>query len=112
MRLRSDAEMFSSHAFEVFPSTISSSSRRRLLISWDSDHVAIERNGSVDRGRFVSREQPVRVRSCAHDTVEAPDILRFAIQEIHGLYFAGAEERYEEIVDRADVLDLDYEPDR
>src|ERR1019366_7970991 len=70
----------------------------------------IERNGPVDRGRLISREQPVRVRSCAHDTVVAPDVLRFAIQEVGRLYFTRVKESYQEIANRADVLNIDDEP--
>src|SRR5579864_8213229 len=70
------------------------------------------RDGPVDRRRLISRGQPVRVLSCAHDAVVVPDIFRLAIQEVHRLHLAGVEESYEEIAHRAEVLDIEDEPVR
>src|SRR5579872_7313084 len=89
-----------------------SSRRRRLLAGRNSDYVAIERNGPVDRGRLISRDQAVRVDSCAHDAVVTPDVFRFAIQKVDRLHLTRVEDRYEEIAHRADVLDIEDEPVR
>src|SRR5665811_1968320 len=88
---------------------LSSSRPRRLLCGWNSDQVAIERNGPVDRGRLISRDQPVGILSRAHDAVVAPDAIRLAIQEVHRLEVPRVKDRDEEIAHRADVLNIDDE---
>src|SRR5690349_9770397 len=67
-------------------SLVSSSCRGRLLAGGNSDYVAIERDGPVDGGRLISRHQPVRVLSYAHDAVVAPDVVRFAVQKVDRLH--------------------------
>ena len=72
---------------------LSSSRPRRLLGGGNSDQVAIERNGPVDGGRFISRDQPVGVLSCAHDAVVAPNVVRFAIEKVHRLQLTSVKDR-------------------
>src|ERR1700692_683019 len=88
---------------------LSSSRPRGLLCGWNSDHVAIERNGTVNRGRLISRGHPVGVLSCAHDAVVAPDAIRLAIQEVHRLQVTRVKDRDEEMAHRADVLHIEDE---
>src|ERR1700680_3433222 len=92
-----------------FHDSLSSSRPRRLLCGWNSDQVAIERNGPVNRGRPISRDQPVGVLSCAYDAVVAPDAIRLAIQKVHRLQVTPAKDRDEEIAHRADVLHIEDE---
>src|SRR5271166_3153637 len=88
---------------------LSSSRPRRLLGVGNSDQVAIERNGPVDRGRLISRDQPVGILSRAHDAVVAPDAIRLAIQKVHRLQLTRVKDRDEEMAHRADVLHIEDE---
>src|SRR5580704_9124499 len=81
-----------------------SSGGRRLLASGNSDQVTIERNGPVDRGRHISRDQPIGVLPSARDAVVAPDVIRFAIEKVDRLHVTRMKDRYEEIADCVDVL--------
>src|ERR1700730_16417467 len=60
----------------------------------------------------MSRAPPGCVLSCANDAVDAPDVIRFAIQKVDRLHLTLVKNRYEEIADRADVLDIEDEPVR
>jgi hypothetical protein len=98
----------SCESYKLLPS----SRRRRLLAGGNSDLVAIERNGPVDRGRLISHDQPVRVLACARDAVVAPNVVRFAIQKVDRLHLTRVKDWYEEIADRAHVLDIEDQPVR
>src|SRR5579862_8781534 len=84
-----------------------SSRGRRLLIGRNSDQRAIESNGPVDRGKLMSRRQPARVPSGAHDAVVPPEAVRFAIQKVDRLHLTRMEECHKEIAHDADILYLE-----
>jgi len=69
--------------------------RGRFLICGEPDEMAIQGCSAIDGGRFIFLDEVVRLLSGAHHGVIAPDVVRFAIQEIDGLYLTGMKNWHE-----------------